>query len=382
MNIVIMSASENSKLLYKRFQNVTHNYTVVSVVEQDSAYWGELNHWNEVKAPLCGSVGSAVKKYRDKEVNAFVMPSLTEPENRGMFRLLSDLGVRDEDILYAPIELIRNENTSVDPSLFLTEFKERNELETIEFHVTDHCNLNCRFCSMFAGLVREKTFPDLNIFKRDILQLKRFFNHVKRIRIIGGEPLLNPELGKYLNFVRQVYPYSLIKVITNGILVKSISEDLLEIIRANNIHITVTYYPCILEKIDSICSFLKENGIMHDISPMTTRFQKIYDFQGRGDADYNYETCYWKSGCATLKEGKIAACFVPFVLPIASQVFSFDYQQSGLTDLYEEGLTASKIRERLETAFDTCRFCAHRGVFDHWGLIKDKNHPDIKEWCI
>lgn len=73
-----------------------------------------------------------------------------------------------------------------------------------ELHVCEQCNLKCRGCDNFSCLVKENNFYDINVFRKDLLRLKELFeNHVERITLLGGEPLLNPELGGVSYFCKR-----------------------------------------------------------------------------------------------------------------------------------------------------------------------------------
>ena len=43
----------------------------------------------------------------------------------------------------------------------------------------------------------------------------------------------------------------------------------------------------------------------------------------------------------------IAGCFVPFVIPCLSRAFHLDIPVTGMINLNETGLTAKKIREKI-----------------------------------
>jgi molybdenum cofactor biosynthesis enzyme MoaA len=67
----------------------------------------------------------------------------------------------------------------------------------VETHLVDHCNLNCKGCSHFASLVPGEVFTDIEIFKRDIARLSQIFIDVYEIRLMGGEPLLHPDIDTF-----------------------------------------------------------------------------------------------------------------------------------------------------------------------------------------
>ncbi len=67
--------------------------------------------------------------------------------------------------------------------------------------MADHCNLNCKGCVHFSPLVRESVFPKLSDVERDFIRLREIIEYIDTIRILGGEPRLNPELSRYLEMV-------------------------------------------------------------------------------------------------------------------------------------------------------------------------------------
>lgn len=103
-----------------------------------------------------------------------------------------------------------------------------NRLKTfdyIEFHISDHCNLNCAYCTHFSPLA-ETYFYELEGFKKDIIQLSKLTDfYIKDIRILGGEPLLNKRCSEYLAFTRKFFPTSKISLVTNGLLLQQQNMD-------------------------------------------------------------------------------------------------------------------------------------------------------------
>ena len=65
-------------------------------------------------------------------------------------------------------------------------------LEYVESEITQFCNLNCKGCADFINLVSDKKHYDLEEFMRDYTRLSELFCTVKKIRLMGGESLLNP----------------------------------------------------------------------------------------------------------------------------------------------------------------------------------------------
>lgn len=139
--------------------------------------------------------------YRSHQIDGVIN---IQGENPYYFRLLKELGIENIYViphtLYQKLEL----SESIDGDAILYPYKEvLPELMQLEFHLADHCNLNCKGCSHFSNLVPQPVFPDKEQFVRDLQQLTGYFSQIHDFYLLGGEPLLNPEIGVYINTVRK-----------------------------------------------------------------------------------------------------------------------------------------------------------------------------------
>ena len=77
----------------------------------------------------------------------------------------------------------------------LTMNKMRGPFISFEYHLADHCNLNCKGCDHFSPIAETK-LTEFTQFKKDINRMSELFEKkAKSIHILGGEPLLNPEIN-------------------------------------------------------------------------------------------------------------------------------------------------------------------------------------------
>lgn len=354
-------------------------YAVEGIVDYQNENWGSQK---EVKGKIFAIISpmKAIEMYHDSIVEAFVMPSLEEDANNRMYRFLSANNIPDSNILYGQ-ELLFHKKTLNQANL-ITRYIDRDELDTLEIHVADHCNLNCKNCSMFCGLVKKPKYSDYMQTQNSLYILKGIFNHIKRIRVIGGEPLLNRELDKYLYMIRNIYPNSNIRVITNGILVTAMKDNLITAFKETASKLIVTSYLPLIKRIDKINDFLKEKGINYEISEVVTDFQKIYDYTGKQDKYLSFNACHWKGACATLYENQIAPCFVPFVIKNLSENFNLNISTSGILKLNSEVLNKEKIRKLFNTPFDMCKYCAPRGITAKWEICDEDSVKNVRDWSI
>ena len=375
MNVAIITWGDESRILCDLLHR--NGYNIVCIIEDNNCKW-DLRY---KEAPIVSS-GKGAVMFEAGSIEKFIVPSLDEQLNYRAEKMISAYGIDLDNLLYAPIETLKGELSDGEKIAKICLYTERTELETMEIHAAEHCNLNCKNCSMFCGLVETCDFPCYQEFEEGIKQLKNFFPHIKKFRIIGGEPLLNPELDKYICLIRNVYPYTDIRLISNGILVTKMSDQLIQTIIDNDVTFIVTQYISLKHSIDEINRFLSKTGIRYIVTEAVLEFQKIYNALGDSDIDENFYRCHWKGSCATMYGTKIATCYVPFVIHYLSDKFNLAIEETGKIDLMEEGLTAQEIIKRMHTPFDMCRYCAPKGNWTEWERLPDKNNTTIQDWSI
>ena len=112
-----------------------------------------------------------------------------------------------------------------------------------EIHLTDHCNLNCQMCDHFSPLA-EEYYLDLQDFQKQMERLSFLFhNEAQFIRLLGGEPLLHPDVVSFFPITRACFPETDIKLYTNGLLLPAQTDAFWEACTKYNIIIVITKYP-------------------------------------------------------------------------------------------------------------------------------------------
>lgn len=131
----------------------------------------------------------------------------------------------------------------------------RANIEKIEIHLAEHCNLNCQSCSHFSQLA-EPEFANIEVFEKDIKRLSELSNgEVNIIHLMGGEPLLNPNIKRFFEIARKYFDKTEIKLITNGILLLKQDNSFWQSMKDNKITLAPTKYPIKIDwdKIKEIC---------------------------------------------------------------------------------------------------------------------------------
>ena len=136
-------------------------------------------------------------------------------------------------------------------------------LMRIEYHVVDHCNLNCAACEHFSNIAPEG-YRDIDEFDKEIAAISAKVK-LDEFRIMGGEPLLHPKIESFFETARKHFPKTRITLCTNCVLLKKMNMVFWNSMRKNNIGISVTVYPPMKDQFNEIIRLIKENkvGITH-----------------------------------------------------------------------------------------------------------------------
>jgi len=117
------------------------------------------------------------------------------------------------------------------------EFKDGKIItRAIEYSVSYHCNLRCSGCSHMSPFIGKK-FPSVESFSLDINKLKEGL-HATDIRLVGGEPLLHPEINSFIKIAKESGIADNVMVTTNGLLLHKMSDEFWE----NVDFVSVTLY--------------------------------------------------------------------------------------------------------------------------------------------
>jgi organic radical activating enzyme len=96
-------------------------------------------------------------------------------------------------------------------------------VESFELHIVEHCNLRCHMCDAMSPYNPEK-FLKLEDIKKNLTFLAK---HIKAdiFKLMGGEPLLHPQLIDIIRLVRQSKISDKIRLTTNGLLLHKMTDE-------------------------------------------------------------------------------------------------------------------------------------------------------------
>lgn len=232
------------------------------------------------------------------------------------------------------------------------------KLYYIETHIVDHCNLNCKYCSHYSPLAKP-FFKDINEYIKEIARLSEIgANKIETIRIMGGEPLLHPDILKFCYITRKAFPHSHIVIVTNGILLIQQDKDFFNKLNKWNIEIYLSNYGIIKEEyLTSLKNKINSFYIGERINQMS---KFAFDLTGKNNKEKIFLQCQKEDyNCITLKNGKLYHC--PTIAHLNSFLNYFDIEIKNF-NLENEGIniynfTLEEIEKFLFTPRDFCKYC-------------------------
>lgn len=283
------------------------------------------------------------------------------------------------------IYILRKEFSDSPNADNIIKYENYHYLPYIEYHVANHCNLNCSGCVHFSPLVEEKAFPEFGEVCNDLKQIKKLVFDIDEIHILGGEPLLNPELDKYIIATRDIFPYARIVIVTNGLLVKTMSDSLINTIKEYAAEIAISLYEPMLPTIHGVLEFLNERNLTYSCSNPVAEFAYTFDKEGGHARGVKKLTC----SCPNLYKGKLCIC-----PPIAyADYFNREFgeelcipEDEGRIDIYDAELTYERLVKKLHTPVAVCDKCLYISREDaisfKWKQTENKNINDyVYEEC-
>lgn len=247
-------------------------------------------------------------------------------------------------------------------------------IDYLEHHIVDHCNLNCAGCSHFSPLASE-WYESLEDFRKDFTELANKTNtQVKTIRIMGGEPLLHPQVTDFLITARQLFPVSEIQLVTNGILLSSLKNTLVDICNQYKIVVCVSNYHLNINLTQLLTQFkyirIDQKGLMYNIALDTTGSQIPTNSFAHCDL-HVHKWYYFQYGC-------FFPCCIGANIHYFNQHFNLNLDDTNTKiSIYDH--TIDEVITFLSQPIPLCRYCNT--------LLRQSNyfkfHPskkEIKEW--
>ncbi|MEA4924882.1 MAG: 4Fe-4S cluster-binding domain-containing protein [Syntrophomonadaceae bacterium] len=258
--------------------------------------------------------------------------------------------------------------------------EEKPYLVHLETHVCDHCNLNCKACNNFSPFVKERSCASAEQYEKDLAQLSELFSGIGRLFLLGGEPLLEPELScRFMEISRKYFPNAELRYLTNGLLIPKMKDEFWDCVRENNAIIHITAYPPTLKLLPQIESILNSYKIIYFLTDLVNNFTKRWTLYPFEDAENNNSRC-GSAGCHYLRDGKLAKCPDAVLIENLDKVMNTNLRSKDDVDIYSAD-SGWQMINTLAKPIDLCSNCTHKRLEGiTWELTEGS--PSLNDWMV
>lgn len=229
-------------------------------------------------------------------------------------------------------------------------------LRSVDLVITEKCSLKCKDCSNLMQYYEEPKNVTYEKIVKDYDELAKKVSHIFEIRLIGGEPFMNKDIYKILEYLYSKNNYTKIVVYSNAMI--PIREEYIEILKDKRLVFSLTNYGELAKNTPKVIQQLDKIGISYRLhepenwtdSGIIKNFKR--DIKG---LEKIFEDCCGKN-LITLSEGKLYRC--PFAAN-ADRLSAIPLDDKNYVSLNQ---TEEEIRKytREIRYLPACNFCKGR----------------------
>ena len=296
-------------------------------------------------------------------------------------RFLVQASIDPKDILAMPFNCIMADpDAPLGGQQAVVPFDSMEMIYHLDIHIVDHCNLRCKSCAHFSSLVEGEVVYPADSIAKSLARLASLVPNISSISLLGGEPLLHPELAAIAGHVRAIYPYASINMTTNGLLLRQMPQQTVQALRRNNIHVVVSLYPPMRAEVDLLVQWLRESGLSWHMGRIDC-FERRLLPKPIFEAEKGFDKC---GHIMCLRGSRIGYC----VMALFTDYYNARFGKGQLpedrgVDVFSVG-SGTELLSKLHAPLDLCRQCVSRDAGQHfWEAWEPAGQtPGAEDWFI
>lgn len=181
-------------------------------------------------------------------------------------------------------------------------------LRSVDLVITERCSLRCKDCSNLMQYYERPVNIEFDEVIRDFDNLTREPDHIHEVRLIGGEPFMNKDIYRILEYIVKSPKISLVVIYTNAMIpVRAVEADIL---RNPKIIFSVTDYGDLAKSTPRVVRGLEQLGLTLRRHPPEnwTDSGTIHDFKrSLAENKQLFADCCGKN-LLTVTDGRLYRC--------------------------------------------------------------------------
>lgn len=145
-----------------------------------------------------------------------------------------------------------------------SEFSKEIFFPILEVFITEKCTLKCRDCSHLIPYYKDKRNYDIQEIIRDLECVFKVIDKIYDLCILGGEPLMHPELYQLIDWLVEQPKIEKISIISNGTIIPS--KRNLDSIKQSGTRIRISDYREYSVNLNKLIEICEENNIVYFVN--------------------------------------------------------------------------------------------------------------------
>lgn len=183
----------------------------------------------------------------------------------------------------------------------------RTRVEAFELHVVEHCNLRCAHCCNMSPYLAERT---LSVAEIDAMcRTMAAHLRVDVFKIMGGEPLLHPEITAVLRAIRASGISETVRLFTNGLRLHAMDDEFwgaLDELTISN-YVSAPVKPALLAQAREKA---RAFDVVLNVKPVGEFSEVMRAAREDDDAAVRrtFERCWLRHRCLVVRRGRFYMC--------------------------------------------------------------------------
>ena len=240
----------------------------------------------------------------------------------------------------------------------------------IQFVVTERCSLRCKDCTHLMQYYKSPKDLELTEYRAAFQRLIDVTDYISEVRILGGEPFMNPKMNQVIEWWHDNPKIGKITVYTNGTIIPS--PDCLNSLTKEKVRVRVSNYKINSDRIQKLENVLKEQNIDYYVTDYEY-WQDAGDLRFRNDSvekmKHKFENCFERN-CITFFRGQLHRC------PRSAHAMNMKampVKREDFVDLRDDTKTDAELVEAIKRLqnmewIEACNYCD--GPNNHTQFIK------------
>jgi organic radical activating enzyme len=238
-----------------------------------------------------------------------------------------------------------------------------NVLNSVDVPITMKCSLRCKDCANLMQYFKNPQHTDFTVMKHSLEKLFSVLDYIFEVRVLGGEPFVNPDICKYLDLLAKYSSkYTFLTLFTNGTIIPN--QEILDRLNNSKVILKISEYKNPRQKVLDLVKICNKNKI-------AVQVDNILEWQDcsrlrcynrtKEENEILLRTCLVHN-CSSIVDGKLFFC------PFAGNLYTLKAAPESyheFVNLIDENASENVISEQINNLMrrkylKACDFCGGR----------------------